>query len=122
MLDLVPEEDNPRDPNAVEVMVPILENIVQEWREREEQCRRIQDMAGLMVDLCNVVSIGLRIHHSIRHATCFVTGEIVQGGPVVGGDPQLRAIYLLELDPQADIRLVADNIHRHIDADCRMFL
>ncbi len=80
MLDLVPKEDNPRDLYAVKVMVPLLENIAQEWRDREEGGTRVQDMADLTVGrmprhLCNVVSIGMRIHHSISHATCFVNSS-----------------------------------------------
>ncbi len=113
---------------AVKVQVPAIDSIIEEWRDREERGVRVGDMVGQMVGrmpkhVCNVVHIGMRLHHSVRHASCFLTGEMVQGGPVVGGGPQLRAIYFIEVEPEGTtFRSMADQIHNHIDPDCRMFL
>ncbi len=110
--------------------MPDIGSIVEEWRDREEGGVRVGDMAGQMVGrmpkhVCNVVHIGMRLHHTVRHASCFLTGEMIQGGPVVGGGPQLRAIYFIEVEPHVQasrFRSMANQIHNHIDPDCRMFL
>ncbi len=111
----------------MKVLVPPLEQIDAAFLDWSEGDRRIQDIAGRLVGrmprhLCNVVHMGMRLHNNVRHAGCFCTGEIVQGGPVVGGGPQLRAVYLLEVENGADFISIANFVRRHLEAEGQLVM
>ena len=119
----MPEVGNRYDQYAVQVVVPRMENVPRNFQDWHVGDASIQDIAGRMPrHLCNVVSLGMQVHHTVQHAGCFFTGEIVQGGPVVGGGPQLRAMYVLEIVEEGrNVLEMANDLRRHLEG-CHVFV
>ena len=123
----MPEVENRYNRYAVQVVLPRMENVPRNFQDWHVGDTCIQDIAGRVVGrmprhLCNVVSLGMQVHHTVQHAGCFFTGEIVQGGPVVGRGPQLRAIYVLEIVEEGRNILEMANIRRHLEGQVILFL
>ena len=66
-------------------------------------------------DICNVISIQDLVHHSVVRAHCIFTGEMVMDGPIVGGGPKLKCVYLVEYRQNVNILTIAEHLHRKLD-------
>lgn len=115
----VPEPENTYDCNAVKVIAPNVDELANvdfmgiETRGPPHQ-QYVSDIVGLTIghvprQLCNIISIPMRVHRTLKHAICIYMGEMVHDHQ----GPKLKVMYLLKFDPSISLQTIANHMQMY---------
>lgn len=113
----IPEPTNRFDRNAVKVVAPSIGDISPDIINMETRSFPNQQYVHEILDqtighvpkfICNIISLSIRVHRTLRHAICLYMGEMVhdQG-------PKFKVIYLLEFEPNVSLLTIANHMKMH---------
>ena len=76
--------------------------------------QHVRDIEGLTIghvprQLCNIISIPMRVHRTLKHAICIYMGEMVHDHQ----GPKLKVMYLLEFDPGVSLQTIANHMQMY---------
>ena len=112
------EPNNPYNTTAVQIVLPQLADLGdiagRHTVEHGGSTRQLTDFAGIVVGRVPAELTDM-FHYLIGQSwaslACFYTGNIIQGGPVQGGGPQLECGYVIFIKDNylSNLAIVTDN-------------
>jgi len=64
--------------------------------------------------ICSMMSLSIRVHHSLERAVTIYTGIMVHDAPIHGGGPKLLCAYLLEFKEHANLLTIGNALQQHL--------